>query len=109
KAKVRARTEKFFKIARPLAIGERLGATQETIYQQLKGQDSVALATLRESIKNPHSSLKAMEERGLITSWEEEFYRDPFADAPPTNSTLFEPTPTQQVVLDQLASARDAN
>lgn len=109
KAKVRARTERFYKIIRPLAIGERLGATQDAIFQLLKGQDSVALTTLRESIKSPHSSLKALEERRLITSWEEEFYRDPFADAPPTKPTLYDPTPAQEQALNQLSAARLAN
>lgn len=109
KAKVRARTEKYYKIARPLAIGERLGATQEAIFQLLKEHKTVTLTTLRASMKSPHASLRGMEDRGLITSWSEEVYRDPFADAPATAPKLFEPTPAQAQALEKIAEARRSN
>ncbi|MBA2663781.1 MAG: primosomal protein N' [Bradymonadaceae bacterium] len=106
KAGVRALCEKFYQLARGPQAGERLGSTQAAIVALLEGGQAVALSALREKFKSPHASLTALEERGFLTSWSEEVYRDPFADESATQPKLFEPTPAQASALDAIASAR---
>jgi primosomal protein N' (replication factor Y) (superfamily II helicase) len=107
--KVRALKERFYRIARPPEPSERLGANQIAILEALTGQPSVALSAIREAIASPYSSLKSLEERGHIESWEEEIYRDPFRDEPVTPPRAFDPTPAQKNALEAIRQAREAN
>ncbi|RAL22736.1 primosomal protein N' [Lujinxingia litoralis] len=109
-ASLKPKTERYFKLLpRPRGtLTGRLGANQLQILKLLDGMPSLSLPEIREHIASPYSSLKALEERGLIESWEEEVYRDPFADAPVEPAPSFELTLPQQRAVDAVARARQA-
>lgn len=107
-ARVKVRTEKFYRLVDPPGEGDRIGSKQARIVELLTGEESVALADIREEISSPYSSLSGLEERGFLEVWEEEVYRDPFEQEPvraPEDHVL---TPPQQRALDAIDTARQA-
>lgn len=114
-AKVKAKTDKFYRIA-PLPDGEslddqRLGSKQLRILDFIaelleSGRENVSLTEIREAISAPHSSLNALEERGLLTMTEEEVYRDPFDREPVQPPEDHAPTASQKKVLDAIGRAQ---
>lgn len=117
-AKVKAKTDKFYRLA-ALPAGEtlesqRLGSKQVRIIEFIaelmeSGRESVALSEIREVISAPHSSLNALEERGLLAVSEQEVYRDPFDREPVQPPQTHAPTAAQKDALAAIgrAQARD--
>lgn len=60
----------------------RLGSKQEEILAYLdEAGEPVALSEIRAQFDAPHSSLNALESRGIVTFEEREVYRDPFGES----------------------------
>ncbi len=107
-ASVKVRTEKFYRLRRHPDDGERVGSKQARILDLLDGEESVALADIREAVSSPYSSLSGLEERGFIEVWEEEVYRDPFEQEPVRQPDEHVLTPAQKRALDAIGNARQA-
>lgn len=107
---LKPKTERYFKLLpRPKGtLTGRLGSNQLKILKLLDGMPSLSLPEIREHISSPYSSLSALEDRGLIASWEEEVYRDPFENAPVDPPPEFDLTTRQRHAVDALAEARHA-
>jgi primosomal protein N' (replication factor Y) len=107
-ARVKARTEKFYRLADPPGEGDRIGSKQAQIIELLDGEQSVSLSDIRDEIKSPYSSLSGLEDRGFIKVWEEEVYRDPFEQEPPREPEKHVLTLPQQQALQAIDTAREA-
>ncbi len=90
-AKVKVKTERYYAFADEPDFTP--GNRQLEILQIIKGQDRVAISEIRARVPSPHSSLKSLVNRGVLKTWEEEVYRDPFKNSevkPPKAITLNE-------------------
>lgn len=108
-ARVKVRTEKFYRLADPPGEDDRIGSKQARIIELLEGEKSVSLTDIRESVSSPYSSLSGLEERGFIQVWEEEVYRDPFEQEPIREPEEHVLTLDQQQALQAIGVAREAD
>ena len=108
-ARVKARTEKFYRIVDPPSENDRIGKKQARILEILDGEESVALGDIREIVSSPYSSLSGLEDRGFIKVWEEEVYRDPFEQEPVREPEDHVLTLAQQQALHAIDVAREAD
>ncbi len=105
----RPKTETHYRLLRQPEDGERVGATQAQLIALLQDRRGEASITeLRDVVDSPWSSLKGLEKRGFLESWEEEVYRDPFAEAQVTEPGDFEFTADQKRALASLEDARQS-
>lgn len=103
---VREKTERFYRIIQAPETGDRVGSKQREILELLSSDDGTTLQDIREAVPSPYSSLNGLEKRGFIEKWEEEVYRDPFAEEPVKEPEQHELTPAQRKALDAIISAR---
>ncbi|MFP4598678.1 MAG: primosomal protein N' [Persicimonas sp.] len=108
-ARVKVRTEKFYRIINAPGDGERIGSKQARILELLDDEEPTALAEIREDVKSPYSSLGGLADRGFIEVWEEEVYRDPFAQEPVKEPLDHVLTGAQSRALDSIRAAREAD
>jgi primosomal protein N' (replication factor Y) len=103
--KVKALVEKYYRLVKEPDPFERLGEKQLQILELFEGKagEPVALSELREAVDAPHTSLKSLEGRGLLESFTQEVYRDPFTSAPAPQPSRHVPTAAQ----DRAAKAVD--
>ena len=106
--KVKAATERYFMVVHPREDVGRVGKKQQEILELFTQKDlELSLSEIREQITNPHSSLKGMVERGIITEEVREIYRDPFAEEPVPPAPLFELTPMQLAAVESVRQWRE--
>ncbi|MFW5968040.1 MAG: primosomal protein N' [Persicimonas sp.] len=107
-ARVKVRTEKFYRIVDEPGDDDRIGKKQAQILELLDEEEPTALADIRDVVDSPYSSLRGLEKRGFLEVWEEEVYRDPFAQEPVTEPIEHELIPAQMRALKAISHARDA-
>ena len=107
-ATIRAKEDKFYAPI-PGVEPKRLGAKQEEILRFLEeAGEPVSLSDIRETFDAPHSSLNALESRGIVAVETREVYRDPFGEAevvPASDAAL---TDDQEAALAALREARES-
>lgn len=105
--KVKALKERYYKLVLPRRDVNAVGAKQQQILDLFTEPDEeLSLGDIKESIESPHSSLKSLVEREILSMDEREVYRDPFASepvGPPPNYPL---TVTQQRAAEAVAQWR---
>jgi primosomal protein N' (replication factor Y) len=96
--KVKALTERYYKLVREPDPFERLGDKQLQLIELLEeaGEEGLSLTAIRERVESPHASLKSLEGRGLVASSAQEVYRDPFTSAPVERPARHQATATQE-------------
>ena len=108
--KVKAATERYFTVVHPRTDVGRVGKKQQEILDMFVEKDTeLAMSDIRDQIKSPHSSLKTLVERGILTEERREVYRDPFAEEPVPVAKTFELTPDQQKAVDCIREYREAD
>ncbi|QED29736.1 primosomal protein N' [Microvenator marinus] len=90
---LKPKTEAFFKLSGK-EPESRVGAKQDEILTLLHELKEASMEEIKARVNSPYSSLKSLEERGLLIRWEVEVYRDPFKDA--VVDTAISPSLTEQ-------------
>lgn len=105
--KVRALKERYYRVVLPRRDVNAVGAKQQLILDLFTDPDEeLTLSEIKEAVENPHSSLKALVEREILSLEEREVYRDPFASEPVGPAPNYALTPTQQAAADAVAAWR---
>ncbi len=107
--KFRPKTETYYRLTRKPESDERLGANQQLLIDHLirNKEEPIGLTELRQVVSSPYSSLRSLKKRGIVDSFEEEIYRDPFSEAQVTIPREIELSREQQSAITAIEKARN--
>ena len=96
-AKLGVRKMTFVKWAAEAEEGLRLGKSQQMVVALVRERGEVALDELKHHVRSPRPVVKALVEKGLLTSEEREVAADPFFET--TIEPISGPTPNKEQAL----------
>ena len=106
--KLRAATERYYAVVHPREDVGRVGAKQQQILDLFIQKDQeLSLTQIKKEVHSPHTSLRALVDRAILTQEDREVYRDPFASAPVPERVEVDLTPTQQRAVEGIRSWRE--
>lgn len=101
---VEAKSEVFLRLVE-VPTDKKLGKRQQELVDALKVRDTVSWTELRAEVSAPLSTARGLAEAGIVDLWEEEVYRDPFANVAARPPVLGDLTPSQGTVVAALTAA----
>jgi primosomal protein N' (replication factor Y) (superfamily II helicase) len=84
------------------------GRKQREIIEFLRESQKTSLSALRSHIPSPHASLRGLVDKGLVESWTEEIFRDPFRRLEEKEDVEVELLPAQQEACDRIEAALES-
>ena len=106
--KVSEKKTKLYEVVQ-FSFDGRLGEKQKALLEYLHRRGApVEISELRELYAGATTSLKGLEKKGLVRSWEETRYRDPF-DTEPPERVEYALSPDQQVAFGAISDAVSAD
>jgi primosomal protein N' (replication factor Y) len=103
--RTRAKIITFVEAVSPLPATEPLTPKERKICAFLKEHKRVSLGDLRKRFRQASSVLKRLVEKGMVTTTEEEVYREPLLETVEREETPFSLNPEQQAALEQIQKA----
>ncbi len=106
--KVHIKMERYYKVVHPRTDVGRVGKKQQQILDLFADRErEFSLEDIKVDVSSPHSSLKTLVERGILTMESREVYRDPFASEPVPEPIDFVLTPAQEVAIAEVRAWRE--